>query len=59
MKSQEKKNLEYASNSIVRLAKEKGFIVKGPKFMPKKHLLLTGIKSPCGEGTNTYNKYMT
>ena len=57
LKSQETKNLEYVSNTIVRLAKEKGFKVKGPKFMPNKHLSLTVRKSPCGEGTNTWDAF--
>ena len=57
LKSQETKNLEYVANTIVRLAKEKGFVVKGPKFMPNKHLSLTVRKSPCGEGTNTWDAF--
>ena len=57
LKSQETKNLEYVANTIVKLAKEKQFQVKGPKFMPNKHLSLTVRKSPCGEGTNTWDAY--
>ena len=57
LKSQETKNLEYVANTIVKLAKEKQFIVRGPKFMPNKHLSLTVRKSPCGEGTNTFDAY--
>ena len=57
LKSLETKNLEYVANTIVKLAKEKGFHVRGPKFMPNKHLSLTVRKSPCGEGTNTYDAF--
>ena len=57
LKSQETKNLEYVANTIVKNAKEKQFEVKGPKFMPNKHLSLTVRKSPCGEGTNTFDAY--
>ena len=57
LRSQETKNLEYVANTIVKLAKEKGFKVKGPKFMPNKHLSLTVRKSPCGEGTNTWDAF--
>src|SRR5574344_968355 len=57
LKSQETKNLEYVTSTIVKLAKEKQFVVSGPRFMPNKHLALTVRKSPCGEGTNTYDKY--
>ena len=57
LKSQETKNLEYVANTIVKLAKDKGFQVRGPKFMPNKHLSLTVRKSPCGEGTNTWDAF--
>ena len=57
LKSQETKNLEYVSNTIAKNAKDKGFKVSGPKFMPNKHLSLTVRKSPCGEGTNTWDAY--
>ena len=50
LKSQEVKNLEYVTNTISSLAKEKGFTVKGPRFMPNKLLTVTTRKSPCGEG---------
>ena len=33
LKSQETKNLEYVANTIVKNAKEKQFVVRGPKFM--------------------------
>jgi len=56
LKSQEVKNLEYVTSNIVRLAKEKNFVVKGPRFMPNKILRITTRKSPCGEGTlNIFN----
>ena len=57
LKSQETKNLEYVANNIVKLAKEKNYKVKGPRYMPNKHLSLTVRKSPCGEGTNTFDAY--
>ena len=57
LKSQETKNLDFVANNIVRIAKEKNFDVKGPKYMPNKHLSLTVRKSPCGEGTNTFDAY--
>lgn len=57
LKSQETKNLAYVTNKIVELAKGKGFEVSGPRYMPNKHLSLTVRKSPCGEGTNTYDAF--
>lgn len=57
LKSQETKNLQYVANTIVKLAKEKQFIVRGPRYIPNKDLSLTVRRSPCGEGTNTYDAY--
>ena len=57
LKSQETKNLDFVANTIVSLAKSKGYPVKGPRFMPNKHLSVTVRKSPCGEGTNTFDAY--
>ncbi len=50
LKSQEVKNLEYVASTIISLAKEKNFSVKGPRFMPNKILRITTRKSPCGNG---------
>jgi small subunit ribosomal protein S20e len=50
LKSQEIKNLEYVASTIISLAKEKQFQVKGPRFMPNKILRITTRKSPCGNG---------
>ena len=57
LKSQEVKNLEYVTNKIITLAKEKLFEVRGPRFMPNKTLRITTRQSPCGEGTNTYDEF--
>ena len=57
LKSQETKNLQFVADTIVKLAKEKGFVVRGPRFMPNKNLSVTVRKSPCGEGTNTWDAY--
>ena len=34
LRAQETKNLEYVANTIVKLAKEKQFVVRGPKPLP-------------------------
>ena len=57
LKSQEVKNLEFVTNKIITLAKEKNFEVRGPRFMPNKTLRITTRQSPCGEGTNTYDEF--
>ncbi|KAL5182205.1 40S ribosomal protein S20-2 [Glycine soja] len=42
---------------LVRGAKDKRLRVKGPVRMPTKFLNITTRKSPCGEGTNTWDRF--
>merc|ERR1712057_128905 len=51
------KNLEKVCAELVRNAKDKKLRVKGPVRMPTKILRLTVRKSPCGEGTNTWDRF--
>merc|ERR1719199_1675864 len=50
-------NLEKVCNDLKRGAKEKRLKVSGPVRMPTKVLRLTTRKSPCGEGTNTWDRF--
>eukprot|EP00898_Chlorokybus_atmophyticus_P000174 jgi/Chlat1/1157/Chrsp112S01632 len=50
-------SLEKVCADLVRGAKEKRLRVKGPVRMPTKVLRITTRKSPCGEGTNTWDRY--
>eukprot|EP00854_Cymbomonas_tetramitiformis_P011972 gene11972-14144_t len=43
-------------SDLIQKAKEKQLKVKGPVRMPTKRLTINTRKSPCGEGTNTYDK---
>jgi len=38
-------------------ALDKGLKVKGPVRMPTKKLMLTVRRSPCGNGSNTFDRY--
>mmetsp|Transcript_22065 Transcript_22065/g.30652 ORF Transcript_22065/g.30652 Transcript_22065/m.30652 type:complete len:125 (-) Transcript_22065:221-595(-) len=49
-------NLEKVCADLIRGAKEKQYKVKGPVRMPTKRLTVTTRKSPCGEGTNTWDR---
>eukprot|EP00798_Chlamydomonas_sp_ICE-L_P014913 gene14913-20965_t len=49
------KNLEKVCSDLIKGAKDKQLKVKGPVRMPTKILKITTRKSPCGEGTNTYD----
>merc|ERR1719490_530954 len=57
------KAIEDITKSIIQRAKvrqEDGHTdlkVKGPRRMPTKVLRITARKSPCGNGTNTFDKY--
>ncbi|GJP71254.1 hypothetical protein CLOP_g2105 [Closterium sp. NIES-67] len=51
------KSLEKVCADLVRGAKEKRIKVKGPVRMPTKVLRHTTRKSPCGNGTNTWDTF--
>ncbi|KAF9598156.1 hypothetical protein IFM89_025713, partial [Coptis chinensis] len=57
LSSKNVKNLEKVCADLVRGAKEKLLRVKGPVRMPTKVLKITTRKSPCGEGTNTFDHF--
>lgn len=57
LKGRETKPLEWACNEIVVRAKNKGYETKGPVRIPTKILRVTTRKSPCGEGTNTWDRF--
>eukprot|EP00457_Paulinella_chromatophora_P011315 gb/GEZN01011448.1/.p1 GENE.gb/GEZN01011448.1/~~gb/GEZN01011448.1/.p1 ORF type:complete len:123 (+),score=18.69 gb/GEZN01011448.1/:600-968(+) len=51
------KALEKVCEELIGQAKKKKLRLKGPVRMPTKHLKLCVRKSPCGEGTNTWDRY--
>ena len=51
------KPLEKVCKDLIDGAKSKQLKVKGPVRMPTKILRVTPRKSPCGEGTNTYDRF--
>merc|ERR1712125_263959 len=50
-------NLEKVCADLKRSATEQKLDVYGPVRLPTKVLRLTTRKSPCGEGTNTWDRY--
>jgi len=44
-------------NSIKELAKSSGITISGPIPLPTKKLKVTTRKSPCGDGTATFDRY--
>merc|ERR1711968_361768 len=57
LKGREVKPLEQACGKIVERAKGRGYETRGPLRIPTKILRVTCRKSPCGEGTNTWDRY--
>ena len=51
------KPLEATCSQIINAAKDHEFKVKGPVRIPTKTLRITTRKSPCGEGTNTWDRF--
>ncbi|CAM9099298.1 unnamed protein product [Phaeothamnion confervicola] len=51
------KNLEKVCSDLKRGATEKKLKVSGPVRLPTKTLRIVTRKSPCGEGTNTYDRF--
>ena len=44
-------------DSIKGIAKKAGIIISGPIPLPTKKLKVTTRKSPCGDGTATFDRY--
>ncbi|KIY69060.1 ribosomal protein S1 [Cylindrobasidium torrendii FP15055 ss-10] len=51
------KNLEKFSGELIDRAKVKQLRVKGPVRLPTKVLKITTRKTPCGEGSKTWDRY--
>merc|ERR1712136_187119 len=51
------KSLEKVCNDLIKGAKEKDLKVKGPVRMPTKVLRITTRKTPCGEGSKTWDRF--
>merc|ERR1711907_887268 len=59
LKGRHVNHLEEACNEMITRAKNKGggYETRGPVRIPTKILRITTRKSPCGEGTNTWDRY--
>ena len=57
LRGREVKPLEHACSEIIARAKQQGYKVAGAKRIPTKVLTVTTRRSPCGNGTNTYDHF--
>ncbi|OZJ05325.1 40S ribosomal protein S20 [Bifiguratus adelaidae] len=51
------KNLEKVCSDLIQRSKDKQLKVKGPVRLPTKVLRITTRKSPCGEGSKTWDRF--
>jgi small subunit ribosomal protein S20e len=51
------KSLEKVCQELIDRAKNKELRVKGPVRLPTKHLKVTTRKTPCGEGSKTWDTF--
>jgi len=49
--------LNHICNSIKEISKKSGIVIRGPIPLPTKKLKITTRKSPCGDGTATFDRY--
>jgi len=57
LSSRDVKSLEKVCADLINKSKEQKLKPKGPVRLPTKVLKLTVRKSPCGNGTSTYDRY--
>eukprot|EP00178_Gracilaria_changii_P009840 TRINITY_DN28596_c0_g1_i1.p1 TRINITY_DN28596_c0_g1~~TRINITY_DN28596_c0_g1_i1.p1 ORF type:complete len:119 (+),score=23.98 TRINITY_DN28596_c0_g1_i1:49-405(+) len=51
------KALERVCADAVKMAKENNIAIKGPVRLPTKFLRITTRKTPCGEGSKTWDRF--
>lgn len=49
--------LNHIGDSIKSMAKKSGVMIRGPVPLPTKRLKITTRKSPCGDGTATFDRF--
>ena len=55
--SRKVQSLEKVTTELLERARSKGLAVKGPVRLPTKNLKVTTRKTPCGEGSKTWDTY--
>ncbi|KAH3768053.1 blast:40S ribosomal protein S20 [Pelomyxa schiedti] len=55
--SRNKRNVEKVCRDLIRGAKNKNLHVRGPLRMPTKILRITTRRTPCGEGSKTWDRF--
>lgn len=55
--SNDYKELDNVCDEMKNIAKRTGVRLRGPIHLPTRRLVVPTRKSPCGQGTNTWEKY--
>ncbi len=55
--SKSKDNLNSVCSEIKNIAQKSGVEIHGPIPLPTKHFLISTRKTPCGDGSDTYEKW--
>ena len=51
------KDLDSVANEIVTIGKSVGVKPRGPVPIPTRHLRISTLKTPCGDGSKTWEKW--
>jgi len=57
LKSMDRQNLDSVCGELKDIANKSGAKITGPIPLPTMHLVVPTRKSPCGEGTNTWDHF--
>ncbi len=57
LSSRNPKNLEAVCNSLMTRSRDQNVKVKGPVRLPTRYLRITTRQSPCGNGTNSWDRF--
>lgn len=57
LSSTDYRKLNEVCEEIKRIAKTTGVKISGPIPIPTKRLIISTMKTPCGEGTKTWDKF--
>ena len=57
LSSTDLESIKEISDQIIRVAEKTGTKLSGPVPLPTKELVVPTLKTPCGNGTNTWERY--
>ena len=55
--SRNPKDLDSVCQDIINIAKSLNVKVSGPIYIPTRHMVISTLKTPCGDGSKTWEKW--